>query len=454
MRIKTFFTGLLLSLIVTNAHAAVTSYDYTFVANDVFAADFHTRLNANFTRSLTGGINAITTANITDDTLTEADMADEINPRIRTYEGAACEKVYEGLLPVTGASLTVNTSAGTAYPRGYRVAKASATGHTYTASKWTFVDIDINGDFQYSEQTIGGSTPAVASNSIRLARVSSDGTTVNSVVDLRTTNCAAGPFDIIADATSEASLEDLFKNGVPLRRFSTSGRSPQGWAQGAFVSWDTHTTFKVTAGSLYINGKYRAASQDISITTSNDTPLTGISGLDTGSVTGGPVTYYVYGVADQDAVNTFSVTYSTSATAPTGVTNYRLLGLIKTDATNLFTSRDIVTVHGIDERMELSSFIHFNGTGTVAIRNAKNVSGLADNGTGLYTISWDLDYANAFYSGFGIAGGASCSNSNVHSQSAVAPLAAGTAAIGVAQSNGTDVDCEQVTFSAHGDLPK
>ena len=42
-------------------------------------------------------------------------------------------------------------------------------------------------------------------------------------------------------------------------------------------------------------------------------------------------------------------------------------------------------------------WITFDGTGTVGISDSHNVSSLADNGTGSYTISWDVDFADANY---------------------------------------------------------
>lgn len=385
----------ILMLLSTPLYAGVTSYDNTFTNNDIHSSTFAAKLNRNFQQSLTGGINNVESANITNDTLTEADMADEINPRVRTYEGAACEFVYTGLLPVTDADLTTDTAAGTAYPRGFRIKKSAATAHTYTASKWTWVDIDQNGDFQYSELPIGSATPSVAANSIRLARVSTDGATVNSVQDLRTTSCTSGPFDILSDSTGESNLDDLMANGQELRQYSNAGRTPNGLARGAFVSWDTHTTFKVTTGSLYINGEYRTASSDITVTTAADDPTNGGSGLDTGAI-GASKIYNVFAIADQDSVKPYSVTYS-EASVPAGVTNYRLLGRIKTDATSLFSSRDVMTVHGISEQEMIDGSIDFNGSGTVAINKSFNVSALTDNGTGDYTITWETDFDNAFY---------------------------------------------------------
>lgn len=375
-------------------YSAITTQDHIFVANDSFSSDFHTRLNQNFTNMLTGGINSISTANVVDDTLEEEDMADEINPRIRTYEGAACEFVYTGLLPVTDSDLTSDISAGTAYPRGYRINKTSATSKTYTASRWTFVDVDINGDFQYSVVNIGAATPSVASNSIRLARVSTDGTTINDVTDLRTTSCTNGPFSNIGSGTGESNLDDVFKNGAPVRRFSAAGRTPNGFAQGAFISWDTHTTFKVTNGALYVNGEYRTSSTDITVPQTNDDPANSTSGLDTGSIAGS-TTYYVYAVADQSAVKPFTVSYSTSASAPSGTTNYRLIGRIRTDANSNFVSRDLVTAHAISPKELVGAMVVFDGSGTVVTNpvNAFNISSIADNGTGTYTVTFAENFA-------------------------------------------------------------
>jgi len=396
---KILLLSILVFMFCGRVFAGTVTFDQLSPSGDLTAAKYNADLNRIFIEFNTN----TQSSNIANDTVAEVDMADDSNPRIRTYEGAACEKVYSGLLPATtSGTLAGSVPSGTAYPLGYRVVKSSNTAKTWTATKWTFVDIDINGDFTYSEVTIGGSTPAVATNSIRLARVSADGTQVVDVQDLRTTNCATGPFSAIADASQQSSLDDLFKNGQPVRRFSLGGRTPNGWAQGAYVSWDTHTTFKVTAGSLYINGKYRSVSQDITVAVTNDDPTAGTSGLDAGSVTGGPVRYCVYGVADQDSTKSFSVTYSLSCASPAGVTNYRYIGAINIDVTNLFTSRDVITAHAISERELLAGWITFTGSSTITVRDAFNVSGISDNGTGDYTVTWDKNMYNNNYPVFGV----------------------------------------------------
>ena len=46
----------------------------------------------------------------------------------------------------------------------------------------------------------------------------------------------------------------------------------------------------------------------------------------------------------------------------------------------------------------VKGWINFNGTGTIAIRDSFNVSGIVDNSTGDYTVTWTTDFAGADYS--------------------------------------------------------
>ena len=49
------------------------------------------------------------------------------------------------------------------------------------------------------------------------------------------------------------------------------------------------------------------------------------------------------------------------------------------------------------------AWVNFNGTGTVAIRAAGNVSSITDNGTGLYTVNLATAMPDANYSAIAIA---------------------------------------------------
>lgn len=399
-----FFRFSLLSFLLfsSQAFADVVSLDSNYVAGQANIVD---KLNADRV-ALTNGVNNVrgvyagsvqSSGQVKAETIGQENLADDANPVLRTNEGASCpDLVVEGLIPSTSGTLIGSIVAGVAYPEGYRVEKTEATAKTFTASKWTYAYILNTGSFTYQEVAIGATQPSTPANSAILFRASTDTATINTVTDLRLDGCTAGPFEIIADASGEATLDDMFAKGQPVRRFSTAGTTPAGYAQGAYVSWDGSTTFKVTSGSLYINGKFRSTSTDTTVSQTDDGPTIGTSGYD--GTQAAASKHYVYAVADQDAVPTFSVTYSTSATTPTGVTNYRLIGSIRNDAGSFWLSRDVVTVHGISDYELPGGYISFDGeAATMTSSDSYNVSGIVDNGTGNYTISWDDDFNNAAY---------------------------------------------------------
>lgn len=65
------------------------------------------------------------------------------------------------------------------------------------------------------------------------------------------------------------------------------------------------------------------------------------------------------------------------------------------------------------------AWVNFNGTGTVAIRRAFNVSSITDNGTGNYTVNFATAMSDADYSGvMGNGGGYNDAGSGVKTASA------------------------------------
>lgn len=90
--------------------------------------------------------------------------------------------VSGGIITDPGASLTQTTTALVAVIDGRRVA-ITATAKTYTASKDTYVDVLRSGasaSYVYTEVANGASAPALASNSLRLAKVVTNGTEITS----------------------------------------------------------------------------------------------------------------------------------------------------------------------------------------------------------------------------------------------------------------------------------
>ena len=179
-------------------------------------------------------INSADGSLIQNTTITTAKLDANANPENRWNESFN-DFVYTGLTIPTSANLTSTTALGTAYIVGTRVVK-DAVNKTYTASKWTFVDLSNNGTYTYSETEINATEPSVASNSIRLARVSTDSTTVLAVRDDRVTNIIFSRYRaVVASRLMDAGFGDVSYTGA--------GFSPRGvmiYAEvdgGSTVSW-------------------------------------------------------------------------------------------------------------------------------------------------------------------------------------------------------------------------
>ena len=167
-------------------------YAYTLISHDdlVVSSDLSlTWLNQAKNKSI-NALNAFDGGNIATGTVSPDAMNVDANP-VNRWNEAFNDFIFTGLLAPTSATLTSTTTAGTAYIYGHRTVK-DATSHTYTADKWTYVDLDMNGTYTYSETTIGATEPAVATNSIRLFRVSNDATKIDTVRDDRVMGITVG----------------------------------------------------------------------------------------------------------------------------------------------------------------------------------------------------------------------------------------------------------------------
>ena len=97
----------------------------------------------------------------------------------------------------------------------------------------------------------------------------------------------------------------------------------------------------------------------------------------------------------------------------------------------------------------------FNGTGTVAVLDSFNNSSLADNGTGLYTLTITNDFANVNYTSvdggiFGVGGGSSGATGIANPYNAENT---GTLAIACRYGNDSGaLDYARVMINCHGDL--
>lgn len=160
-----------------------------------------------FRETVVDAINSADGALLQTASITADKLDANANPENR-WDEAFSDFVFTGLTTPTSASLSSTTASGTAYILGTRVVK-DPTANTYTASRWTFVDLSNNGTYTYQETAVDASEPTVATNSIRLSRVSTDTTTVLEVRDDRTTSItvAIGSASSIADTDTDTMIQ-------------------------------------------------------------------------------------------------------------------------------------------------------------------------------------------------------------------------------------------------------
>ena len=98
-------------------------------------------------------------------------------------------------------------------------------------------------------------------------------------------------------------------------------------------------------------------------------------------------------------------------------------------------------------------WINFNGTGTVAIRDSFNVSGLTDSGTGKYTPAYSNNMSNAVYCATACADTPSAVVGGVHiPQTSDSNKTSGQCLIGCTNFSGTSTDMSQYSYLVNGDL--
>lgn len=187
-----------------------------------------------FRSAVVNGINNADGGLIQARTITPEKMTENADVTIFRDE-AFNDFVYTGLLMPTSASLTSTTTAGTAYIAGQRV-KKDATANTYTATKFTYVDLDSNGTYKYTEVT-PDVAPAVAAGTVRLARVESNSSAVVAVTDLR-----------IQSITLENRQADNYRTGMYMRGSNTTEDNV--WIMPGITYWGNVRLVKTTITEL------------------------------------------------------------------------------------------------------------------------------------------------------------------------------------------------------------
>src|SRR3990167_1684475 len=190
-RIKKIIFSLMSGLLLLNplmsdlAYGVSITYD-TFITADDVTID---RLSNNF-NVVVNNLNSFPGENIQANTISVDTLTQNANPEYRWGE-AFGNWVYSGLLPTTTSGTLVGTiPSGIAYVEDATTRRMSRvmkddTSKTFTAIKNTYVDLSNTGVFTYTEVAQDAEEPVVASNSIRLCMVSTDGVEVGAVTDKR-----------------------------------------------------------------------------------------------------------------------------------------------------------------------------------------------------------------------------------------------------------------------------
>jgi hypothetical protein len=122
---------------------------------------------------------------------------------------------------------------------------------------------------------------------------------------------------------------------------------------------------------------------------------------------------------------------------------------MKVNGTSGLTFPDTTTLASAGQA-SVRAWVNFNGTGTVAIRAAYNVTSITDNGTGDYTVNFTTALPDANYSAVGSAnstGGSAImlsTNSSAYNASAPTTTSCRFQTTSVAANN----DCLYVSFAA------
>lgn len=215
---KFIFSILFLLLACKLLFAGVISVDKFISADDVTIAHLETMRS-----TFQGAINSPDGALIQPGTI-NVNSLDDNTSTVTRWNETFTDFVYTGLIIPESSDLNSTTPAGTAYIEGVRVVK-EATPHLYGASKDTYVDLSSTGTYTYTAVANGAAVPVVADNSIRIAMVSSDTTSIVGVDDLRTTIVSLSSIGIstIADIDGNTNIKTEKASDENIIRFDTAG---------------------------------------------------------------------------------------------------------------------------------------------------------------------------------------------------------------------------------------
>lgn len=96
------------------------------------------------------------------------------------------------------------------------------------------------------------------------------------------------------------------------------------------------------------------------------------------------------------------------------------------------------------------AWVEFDGTGAAAIDVSYNVTSITDDGTGLYTITWDTDFSSGNYAVVGMCKAVTTSSFIVNIRESTTPTVT-EVKIKVESQSSTSTDCDFISIVAFGD---
>lgn len=172
------------------------------------------------------------------------------NPETRIAESLS-DFVASGVTWSSVSGLNGTMTSGAVYILGKRLVIPSVSSRAFTASKDTYVDVGSTGTLSYTEVANGATAPALAANSLRLAKVVTSGSAITSVV-------TSGRDAVIGGnairSTGAVSASDIDLTSLPAAQ--------QAWQTPTLLnSWTNHSAsyasaqyMKDSLGFVHIKG--------------------------------------------------------------------------------------------------------------------------------------------------------------------------------------------------------
>lgn len=180
---------------------------------------------------------------------------------------------------------------------------------------------------------------------------------------------------------------------------TTNLKNPSSGSNNIVLNTDGTTT---VSGALSIggaiSGSVLATASEVRGTNTTGTVTSGTTSLTVASATGITAGMYVVGQGITPGTTVSSIA-STTVTLSANAN-----ATLSADPVSFYVANKVLTP-GLVAGQLCRAWVNFNGTGTVAIRAANNVSSITDAGTGTYTINWTQAFNDANYVVTGLPSG-------------------------------------------------